>query len=188
MTPAVTLRPVAVVHALPGRVRLRVPLLHDHAALAEAIAAAAAALAGVERVEVRAYTGSVLCSYDPARASEEAILRAVKQAAASGGAAPDPATERRRLSRIARRGPGVTQAAAALFKGVDADLLRATDGRLDLADATALGLLAIAGAKVVTSRTLPLPSWFDLLWYAYNVFSREERSAIARIPHPLAPG
>ena len=181
-------RAATVVHALPGRVRMRVPLLHDRPTLAEAIAAAVGSVEGVSEVEVRAYTGSVLCTYDPARVGEAGVVRAVRDAAASAGAEANAAAERRRLSRIARRGPGVTKAAAGLFKGLDADLLRATDGRLDLADTTVLTLLVIAGAKVVTTRTLPLPSWFDLLWYAYNVFSREERGAIERTPHPLAPG
>lgn len=179
-------RTVHLVHATPGRVRLRLPCLHDDPELAQAVADAVAALDGVEEVQVRGWTGSILCRYDPDRLDPESISDAVGTATSAEAKPGSDHAERRRLARIARQGTGVTHAAAALFKGIDADVLRATDGRLDLADAAALGMVAVSVTKIASSPRLPLPSWYDLLWYAYTIFTRTERSAIEKIPHPLA--
>lgn len=178
-------RTVRLVHATTGRVRLRLPCLHDDPELAQAVADTVAALDGVDEVQVRAWTGSILCRYDPDRLDAAAISDAVCATATADTSGGADRADRRRLARIARQGTGVTHAAAALFKGLDADVLQATDGRLDLADAAALGMLAVSVTKVASARTLPLPSWYDLVWYAYTIFTRTERSAIDKIPHPL---
>lgn len=173
-------------HSTAGRVRLRLSWLRDLPSDGDRVADGLAVLDGMEEVQVRPYTGSVLCRFDPGRLDEQRILRQAQGLAADGSADDGGSSDNRRLlARAVREGTGVGHAAAALFKGIDADLLSATGGRLDLADSAALGLLALGLTKAATSEELPLPSWFDLLWWAYTVFTREERSAIAHTPHPL---
>jgi hypothetical protein len=179
---------ISVAHSAPGRVRLRLFWLHDSPGEGPAIADRLSALEGIEGVEVRPYTGSILCRFDPTRLDERRIVR---EACDATGVGPGEtrgcsAAELRQLARVAQaEGSAISHATAALFKGMDADVLCATEGRLNLATTAALGLATAGVVNVIATKRLALPSWFDLAWWAYSVFSREERKAFARTPHPL---
>lgn len=91
-----------------------------------------------------------------------------------------------RLAHVAHsEGSGLARAAALFVKGLDADVLEATAGRLDLAGAAALGFFSLSVLSLLTSSRLSLPKWSDLAWRAYTIFTREERRAMNRTPHPL---
>ncbi len=71
---------VQVVHAMPGRVRLRVSKVRDNPAFAQKAQDRLARVPGVKQVEVKPLTGSVLIFYDAA-----ALLAAGATAALTDG-------------------------------------------------------------------------------------------------------
>ena len=62
------------IHAVPGRMRLKIPSAKGNARLAEAIGEALARLEGVESVCARPLTGSVLVTYSPEKLDPRDIL------------------------------------------------------------------------------------------------------------------
>lgn len=61
---------VTIVHAIPGRLRLRIPALHRQPALADRIIAAGMAHPGVHRVRVNLTCASVVVECDPSTVSD----------------------------------------------------------------------------------------------------------------------
>ena len=83
---------VEVVHAVPGRVRLRVPLLRDSPAIAETLAVVRPARAGLRGIRVNAACSSVVVEADSADAAERYVRTLVTDClAADRGTAEQPA-------------------------------------------------------------------------------------------------
>lgn len=168
---------VQVVHAIPGRLRLRMPWLRKAEHEGEAIADRLAAIPGVDEVQVRPFTGSVLCLFDPARVDVKRITAVAAEAAAAehvverGEAPPPPPV-------FARPGDGhrssVAKALMRSARELNADTLNATDGRLDLGTMAFLAFMSAGAAEVVFSRQLPAPPWFNLAWWAIQAFTTFE--------------
>lgn len=157
------------VHCIPGRLRLRLPWLADFPAEAEPLADHLAALAGVERVEIRARTGSVLCHFDEALIDAATVVAAVgDRSGAREGAGESPPRPRRR--RPGSLGRALTRSAVE----IDGDLLEASGGRVDLGTLAALAFLAIGAVEIVATRKLPVPPWFNLAWWAFRTFTEFE--------------
>jgi copper chaperone CopZ len=66
-----------VIHAIDGRVRVRVPAVRGSSATADAVSAQLRALEGVDRVHANQTTGSVVVHYRRGATSSEAILAAL---------------------------------------------------------------------------------------------------------------
>jgi len=66
-----------VIHAIEGRVRVRVPAVRGSSAMAEAVTAQLRSLDGVDRVHANQTTGSVVVHYRRGATSSEAILAAL---------------------------------------------------------------------------------------------------------------
>ncbi|WP_437716213.1 heavy metal translocating P-type ATPase [Sorangium sp. So ce448] len=96
--------PVSVVHAIPGRVRLRLPRLGKDAAFGPLLEAGLTAVPGVLSVRIAEGASSAVVEHDPRHVDLEAIVRA----AASASAAPAP----RGALRAARAAREVRRAAA----------------------------------------------------------------------------
>jgi len=157
-------------HASRGRLRLRLPWLKRRPAEATRLADLVVALGGMERVEVRLRTGSLLCLFDPARLEAEDVVAAVcrHSGAVEIGAGDDaPLPERRRASALGR----VLARSAA---GINQDILEASDGTLDLGTVAALGFLTLAAGEIALTRTLPIPQWSSLAWWAFRTFTEFE--------------
>jgi hypothetical protein len=163
---------VRTVHELSGRVRLRlgpVPIAQETAtAVAEALARR-----GVGEVEVNRRTGSILCKQSPVGAADltgvvrEAVPGAI--ALAPGERPPTPPRSHAR-SVLARN---VAQA----FQRMDAHLLEATGGRLDLGTAATFAFVTAGAVEVAATRRLPVPPWFNLAWWGVRTFITFERDA-----------
>jgi hypothetical protein len=165
------------VHALPGRLRLRLPWLRDEPEDARALADELARLDVSVVVEVRPLTGSVLCSYDPERLDESQIVAAVRRVtrtwivAAPGERNPEVDAERARATRALPHTSTLRTAIADSLERLNHDVLRASGGRLDLGAVTGLSFLAIGAAEVAITRRLPAPPWFNLAWWAFRSFT-----------------
>ena len=70
-------RVIYVVHTTPGRTRLRLPWLRRASEEAEPLAEGLQGVEGVEEVEVRPFTGSVLCRHDPYVLGADGVLEEV---------------------------------------------------------------------------------------------------------------
>ncbi len=158
---------VTIEQALPQRVRLAAPSLAWHSEACDRIARALAAQ-GV-RVRVRPATGSVILEGDAeplpaallaARLAE--LLRGERDEQDRPLEAPRP-----------RDQPGPTRIARAAVRavaGINADVRTALDHRADLGTLLPV-FFAVAGvAEVGATGRLPVPTWFNLLWWSLRSF------------------
>lgn len=173
-------RIIYIVHTSPGRTRLRLPWLRSDANEATSLADALLRVKGVQEVQVRPYTGSVLCLHDPRELSLEGLLEAVRRSTGvdvllrPGEEPPDGDA----LLRSLTTGSGVARAASTFFKNVNVDVLRATEGHMDLGTLTTLTFAAAGAVEVAVKGKLPPPPWFSLGWWAFQTFINMERVAI----------
>jgi hypothetical protein len=168
---------VQVVHVTPGRVRLRLPWLRKAQEEADAVADRIAAIEGVAEVQVRAFTGSVLCLFDEEQLEVDELVAAAARAVEvdrvvrAGDKPPAPPP-------LARPGDGhrssVARALTRSVREINADTLNATDGRLDLGTMAFLAFISAGAAEIVFSRQLPAPPWFNLAWWAVQAFTAYE--------------
>lgn len=93
--------PVSVVHAIPGRVRLRLPRLGRDAAFGPLLEAGLTAVPGVLSVRIAEGASSAVVEHDPRHVDLDAIVRAA--ASASAAPAPRGALRAARAARQARR-------------------------------------------------------------------------------------
>jgi len=175
---------IFVVHSMPGRLRLRLPWLHDHREQSEPIADRLASAPGMREVRVRPLSGSALCLFDPAQLDEKRIVALMQDATGvttlvrPGQPLTPEAAQALRLS--GDDGSRVAQVAAAFFKAVNADVLEATEGRFDLGTIASLAFASAGAAEIVVGQKMPLPPWFQLAWWAFRTFTTLEGSAIGR--------
>jgi hypothetical protein len=169
---------LSVVHAIPGRIRVKLPQIKDDPELARAIPEWFVGVPGIQRVETSALTGSVLLLYDPDRLSPEALggmlptllpgvdLRGMDLAQAlSAPSSPSPA-------------PGVAEAVSGFFGTVNAGVAQVTPG-LDLNIIFPLVLFAFGIRSLLISEKLtPIP-WYNLLWFAFGAFFTLNRPKVA---------
>ncbi len=168
-------RIIRVIHGLPGRIRLRLAWLHDDPESAEPLADALAALDPSMEVEVRPWTGSVLCTYDPELLDEERIVAALRRhtqvttVLRAGETHPEEMDE---IQTAARDGASsVRRAITAAFKDLNHEVMQATDGHLDLGAVTGLSFIGLGAMEIASSRNVPAPPWFNLAWWAFRTFT-----------------
>ncbi|XXF80829.1 hypothetical protein P2318_14040 [Myxococcaceae bacterium GXIMD 01537] len=181
-------RVIYLVHTSPGRTRLRLPSLRRLPKDAEQLAEGLQHVEGVEEVEVRPFTGSVLCVHDPYVLSVERLLAEVTRltdvtvVVRPGDVSSEEEVE---LRRALAEGSGVARAAAQAFKGVNVDVLRATGGRMDLGTLTTLCFMLAGAVEVAMTRKLDAPKWFNLGWWAFRTFATIEEVAIEHAESPM---
>ena len=169
------MRYLQVVHAIPGRTRLRCPALRRDPSAVEAVAERLAAVEGVREVAVRPYTGSMLVTHDRAVGSHQLVDAAQAvlacQPVLGPGEHPPPDPDIPRLSRIA-------QLAACAFREIDRDMLRMSRGSFDLGTLATLGFFTSGALEVLADRKLEMPPWFNLAWWGYRTFMTNEQDEI----------
>lgn len=171
------MRWLAVVHHLPGRTRLRTPMLRKDPAACARVADTLAGVGGVCEVEVRPFTGSILVEHattlplarlvDPVR-SALAIERVL-----SPGEKPPVPIEAPPVSSIARE-------LALAVRELDRDIRRGSEGSLDLGILATIVFVGAGAADVVGTGQLPLPPWFNLAWWAFRTFMETESDAAGK--------
>ncbi|PTL81736.1 HMA2 domain-containing protein [Vitiosangium sp. GDMCC 1.1324] len=184
-------RIIYLAHSSPGRTRLRLPWLRQDSKLATTVADAVERLPGVEMVEVKPYTGSVLCTYDPGELQEETLLEELRRVTGvelvvrPGESVPG---EEEELLKAIDGGSNLAVEASRFFKGVNLDMLRATGGHMDLPTLATFGFVTAGAVEVLTTKKLPMPPWFNLAWWAFRTFTTMEKKAIENTEAPLRPG
>jgi hypothetical protein len=162
-----------VLHALPGRIRLRIDALKDDSPLVAAVEERLSRIEGIRNVVASAVTGSLLVEYEPIAARSSKFFEALVQEAervipaldveslarawlSGNGGRPEPAKP------FARR---VTEAAEAVSEGVGSVL-----GGIDLRFLVPLALFSFGFRSLVFDRPLPRPTWYDFLWFGFGTF------------------
>ena len=159
-------------HAIPGRVRLRVPGIKGQPALAREIEQQLAGLAVVRRVEVSAVTGSVLVVYDPADSAAIAGLGRMMIPGLDLDGLADPGAE---PPAEADAAASPADAVADLARKVNAQVEAAT-GSVDLRFLVPASLFVGGLVRLIASKKLTSPAWYDFLWFAFGTFCTLNRS------------
>ncbi len=173
------LHPLEIVHAVPGRVRLRAVTLRDDPAQARDVEALARELPGFESVAVRPQTSSVIVRYsledtDPASfhaaLASRFDLREPRKTAPPAPTAPDTPAAPRPVPRPL--GAQLTRQVRRLWVFGNRKTLSATGGLLDLHSSVPWVLLFLGIRQVVISSSLgPLP-WYTAFYYALQAVMR----------------
>lgn len=160
--------PVQIVHALPHRVHLRAPRLAGHRGALERAAYALASSGGYARVTARPATGSFIVEderpLDP-RDIARRLEPPVRDARDDDG--------RLIADIVPEEHPGPTRVARAVahaVAGINADVRAALDDRADLGTILPVFFAAAGITEVASTRKVPVPTWFNLLWWSLRSF------------------
>jgi hypothetical protein len=172
---------IRIVHASPGRIRLKIAGVKDNPALAGEIRRRLATAREVRHVETNPLTGSVLILYDAAGlTSPDSFL-----ALADPLAALLPGINVQKLAETwlaqASNGnaptPSLAHNIAEVLGVVNAKVGSATGG-LDLKVLLPVSLFFLGVRSLVVSKPLPVPTWYDFLWFALGTFVMLNRNAV----------
>ena len=152
-------RTLSVVHAIPGRIRLRIPAGARIAGLAEAVSG----LEGVANAEWSPRTRSLLVRYRAATVTADEIIDLVARHA---DVAPTAITA---APAAANGRSPVAAAVVELATHMNRRLAERTNGTLDLRTLVPLGLALWAVRELLRGQLAPL-GWSSALWYAHGLF------------------
>jgi hypothetical protein len=167
-----------LIHAIPGRLRVRWPALRTISPPErEKTRERCATHPGVEDVALRPLTGSVLVRYDHESLDTRSVLDLVRDATGArlvlGPSEPAP-------PRVSGDGEPtrLAVAAARFFEDVNQDVRRAFDGHADLSTLLPLSFLGFGLAEVVVTGEVPAPPWWNLCWWSFRAFHLLNEPAI----------
>jgi Heavy metal associated domain 2 len=169
---------IQVVHSLPGRTRFRLPWLRKDADQANRLADALTTVPGMKEVNIRPYTGTVLCHHQAAGFSLDPVLQVMReqtgvdQVVRPGEPVPVP-----RLPEGAMSKGIVAHELATMFDELDDDVLRATQGNIDLGTLVTVAFVTAGALQIALSKRVPAPPWFTLGWWGFRTFLTFERDA-----------
>jgi hypothetical protein len=153
-----------IVHDIPGRLRLRLPVRAGIAGLSEALQS----LPGVSNSAWTPRTRSLLVLYQPETITSRTIVQAVADHAGIDESLVAPTT-RTEHSPASEGRPTVTAAVRETFGQLDRRVVRATKGMVGLGGFAAVLLAMWAAREIVLGHTEPL-RWSTALWYAHGLF------------------
>jgi hypothetical protein len=116
---------IRIVHAIPGRVRLKVAGLKANPSLGTAIQTRLGSVPGIQMVETQPLTGSVLVLFDPQTVTAPASLLTLSETLTD----LFPELDQTRLAEFLNR-PGTAEAADLSWSESLADFLAGLSGRL----------------------------------------------------------
>jgi hypothetical protein len=177
---------VELLHAIPGRLRLRVPEIKGSPARAREVEQQVAGLKMmVRRVEANPVTGSILLVYDPDDSAAIAELGRLFLPELELGTLADPPAP---VSDVETVTPSVVEEVVRNLRSMNA-FLRMTSGGLDLRVLLPATLVLLGIKALVTDRERT-PAWYNYFWFAFGTFctlnrratSDNEAPALARVP------
>jgi hypothetical protein len=153
LMPMLRTGPVQTAHFVPGRIRLRVPSLTENTAGAALVREKLPALPGVDNVEVKPATGSVLIRYRPGEVQPELLFAAVVRLLNLDA----------ELKRIPE--PIVTRELREILSSLNRTVYDQTGGLVDLWSAALILLAAIGIQKLLSQGMQAFPSGLTLVWW-----------------------
>ncbi len=173
------LKGIVVTHALPGRVRLKIPRVKHNPELARKAQENLSRVPGVQKVEANPATGSLLILYDLAMAASMEALGPLGEI--FGELFPEVAGDELAagLQDLMETGDAVDTAGGLLGAANPS-----RSGTLNLKLLLPLTLLFLGGRKLFTSGKVPFPAWYDLLWFGFASFVMLNRGWVEGAPEP----
>jgi Heavy metal associated domain 2 len=172
-----------VVHALPGRVRLKAAKVKGNPALARRAEKKLAQVPGIKQVEARASTGSLLIHYDLEDLFSEASLEALS--ATLGELFPEIEVGALMAGLLSlTENPAVGGAGSAMAEGITGSLsalntgVSKITGGLDLKVLVPLGLIFWGLRGILAAEKISPPSWSNLLWFGFASFIMLNRGLV----------
>lgn len=110
---------------------------------------------------MRPYTGSVVCCFDAAQLEPRQIVAAVRRHTGVALVLGTPDDEPRPSSPITGQGDlrrsSVARALVEGVRGLNSDVLKGSDGRMDLSTLASLGFLSLGALEIAVTRQRPAP-------------------------------
>jgi hypothetical protein len=159
-----------VVHALPGRIRVKLDALRGDKLTAQAVRDVVGDLVDVAYVEVSEKTGSVLVEYEDGTTTSR---RLAELAAAVAPLAPDMGAER--IAELMAVGPQwkepmqASETVRAAMSSLNGGVATLTGGP-DLAFLVPAGLTAFGVGALLLGEGVLLPEWYTFLWFAFGTW------------------
>jgi hypothetical protein len=162
---------IRVVHAIPGRIRVKIARLKENPLLAQEIQAQLSTVQGIQSVEVSPVTGSVLVLYD--RTISTSVGSLLSLASWLSPLFPDIEFGKFEDWLSSANGNGnatpFTERLASFFEGLNTKVGETTGG-VDLKLLLPLTLFLLGMRGVLTASKGVFPTWYDLLWFAFATF------------------
>jgi hypothetical protein len=163
---------IKVVHAIPGRIRLKISRLKDDPALARSIRERLLTVEGVQQVEVNPITGSVLVLYTGTAIRPFDSLSSLMEFFTP--LFPDlDWGELEAWTAASNNGTNSATSPAEQFAtvvgGLNAKLGEATGG-FDLKFLLPLSLFLLGLRGLLVEGKGGFPTWYDLLWFSFGTF------------------
>jgi hypothetical protein len=171
------LKGITVAHALPGRVRLKIPRVKENPQLARQAQEMLSQVPGIQKVQANPATGSLLILYDLAMLASVETLGPLGEI--FGELFPEVAEEEMAMGlqelletdaepQPAGDLPGILQSVATpgLFRNFNLNLL------------LPLSLLFLGVRRLAASKETPFPAWYDYLWFAFSAFMMLNRRRV----------
>lgn len=164
---------VRVVHAIPGRIRLKVPELKDNPRLAETIQDRLMAVPAIRWAETSPRTGSVLVLYELERLGQDESLRAVSESLEPVLPGLDARQLQATIGRETNGAQGLPsildrRRITGLFGSLNNGLGTVTGVDLRVLVPVALFFLGVRG--LLASDQVRFPSWYDFFWFSFGTF------------------
>ena len=165
---------VKVVHAIPGRIRLKVSELKDNPTLAVAVQDRLSSVSAVDWVETNPVTGSVLVVYDVDEVASFDSVHTLSEVLTPLFPNLDVGQIQARLSRPSNGSGSQTSSSldkriSGLFGTLNVGVGKVTGGT-DLKVILPVALFCLGLRGLVASEKLPFPAWYDFLWFAFGTF------------------
>jgi hypothetical protein len=164
---------IRVVHAIPGRIRLKVAQVRENPALASEIQARLAASRGIRQVEVNSLTGSVLVLYEAQNPASPDALGALAEPLSAlfpGFAFKDSAMWQPSSTNGASPAPSLAGGISSFFGALNTGVGKVTGGSADLRILVPLTLFVLGVRGLLVSEKRLFPSWYDLFWFSLGTF------------------
>ena len=175
------LKGITVAHALPGRVRLKIPRVKDNPELARQAQDKLGRVPGVQRVEANPATGSLLILYDLALLASVEALGPLGEIFAE--LFPEVALEELAagLQELMEAG-GAAQATGGLLGGLNTVGNPGLTRNFNLNLLLPLTLLFLGGRSLFSSKEMSFPAWYDYLWFGFSTFLMLNRRWVEGTP------
>jgi hypothetical protein len=151
-----------VVHASPGRLRLRVSREAVASGALEAAARSLATMSGIQAARLNRLASSLVIHYDPAALDEHGLLTALAVAGL-------PLANLEPSEAAYVPGSMVGHSIQDAFQTADERVGHATSGQLDLRTLVPLGFAALVLREILAGR-VTAPPWYNLAWWAFDSF------------------
>lgn len=161
---------VELVHAVPGRFRLRVGAAKGNPEVAVQLAELLADAPDVVRVEPNPATGSIVVRYRPAGGDWLPQVRDITQRLA-------PLVPGLEVAELAPQGghtdgghrPHPSHQVTTLFRDLN-EGVASTTGGIDLKFLLPASLVILGVGSFFSAERLSLPRWYDFLWFGFGTF------------------